>query len=109
MLTGVLFVVHQRARGEEAEDEAGVQTGDAVDKSFLDHVVSLRVHLVMLPWINRARADLVFIFNFLPYLPGIALSLSKKNKCSTHSLCALCSLAISVDNCKTTVVLWSLG
>ena len=72
MLTGVLFVDHQRARGEEAEDEAGVQTGDAVDKSSVDWVVSLQVHLVMLPWINRARADLVFIFNFLPYLLGIA-------------------------------------
>ena len=63
MWTGVLFVDHQRARGEEAEDEAGVQTGDAVDKSSVDWVVSLQVHLVMLPWINRARADLVFIFN----------------------------------------------
>ena len=55
MLTGVLFVDHQRARGEEAEDEAGVQTGDAVDKSSVDWVVSLQVHLVMLPWINRTK------------------------------------------------------
>lgn len=71
MSIGVLFVAHQRARGEEAEDEAGVQTGDAVDKSSVDQVVSLQVHLVMLPWKNGARADLLFIFNFLPCLLSI--------------------------------------
>lgn len=32
MSTGVLFVDHQRARGEVAEDEAGVQTEDADEK-----------------------------------------------------------------------------
>lgn len=78
MWTGVLFVAHQRARGEEAEDEAGVQTGDAVDKSSVDQVVSLQVHSVRLPWINRARADLVFIFNFLPHLLSIAFEFKKK-------------------------------
>ena len=41
MTTGILFVVHQRASGEEAEDEAGVQTGDTTDKSSVDQVVSL--------------------------------------------------------------------
>lgn len=57
-----------------AEDEAGVQTGDVVDRSSVAQVVSTQVHLVMLPCINRARVELVFIFNFLPYLLSIALS-----------------------------------
>ena len=78
MWTGVLFEAHQRARGEEAEDEAGVQTRDVVDKSSVDQVVSLQVHLVRLPWINRAQADLVFLFNFLPHLLNIAFEFKKK-------------------------------
>ncbi|CAO2608682.1 RNA-binding protein 8A [Lemmus lemmus] len=35
---------------------------------------SPRDHLVILPCINRARVELVFIFNFLPNLLSIALS-----------------------------------
>lgn len=65
MLTGVLFVVHQRARGEVAEDEAGVQTEDAVDRASVDQVVSPRVHLVILPWIHRARVELCLYL--IPY------------------------------------------
>lgn len=56
-----------------AEDEAGVQTGDVVDRSSVPQVVSAD-HLVLLPCINRARVELVFIFNFLPNLLSIALS-----------------------------------
>lgn len=77
MSTGVLFGVHQRARGEVAEDEAEVQTGDVVDidRSSVDRVVSPQVHLVGLPCINRVRVEeLLFIFNNLPYLLSIALS-----------------------------------
>lgn len=59
-----------------AEDEAEVQTGDVVDieRSSVDRVVSPRVHLVVLPCINRVRVELLFIFNNLPYLLSIALS-----------------------------------
>lgn len=61
-----------------AEDEAEVQTGDVVDidrsSVDLDRVVSPRVHLVVLPCINRVRVELLFIFNNLPYLLSIALS-----------------------------------
>lgn len=56
-----------------AEDEAGVQTGDVVDRSSVPQVVSPD-HLVLLPCINRARVEVVFIFNFLPNLLSIALS-----------------------------------
>lgn len=56
-----------------AEDEAGVQTGDVVDRSSVPQVVSAD-HLVLLPCINRVRVELVFIFNFLPNLLSIALS-----------------------------------
>lgn len=56
-----------------AEDEAGVQTGDVVDRSPVPQVVSSD-HLVILSCINRARVELVFIFNFLPNLLSIALS-----------------------------------
>lgn len=59
-----------------AEDEAEVQTGDVVDieRSSVDRVVSPLVHLVVLPCINRVRVELLFIFNYLPYLLSIALS-----------------------------------
>lgn len=79
MSTGVLFQVHQRARGEMAEDETGIQTRDVVDRSSVAQVVSPQVHLVMRPWVSRVRVELVLIFNFLPYLLSIAFEF-KKNK-----------------------------
>lgn len=41
-------------------------------------MVSPQVHLVMLPWISRARVELVLIFNFLPYLLNIAFEFKEK-------------------------------
>lgn len=38
MWTGVLFGVHPRARGEVAEDEAGVQTGGVADRTCVVQV-----------------------------------------------------------------------
>jgi hypothetical protein len=78
MSTHVLFVVHQCARGEEMKEYTIVQTGNSIDKSSVYQVVSLPVNLVMLPWVNRARTDLVFIFHFLPYLLSLAFEFKKK-------------------------------
>ena len=43
MWTGVLFGVHLRARGEVAEDAAGVQIGDVADPPSVVQVFSAEI------------------------------------------------------------------
>ena len=43
MWTGVLFGVHLRARGEVAEDAAGVQIGDVADPPSVVQVFSTAI------------------------------------------------------------------
>lgn len=45
MWTGVLFGVHPRARGEVAEDAAGVQTGGGAERSSVVQMFSPEILL----------------------------------------------------------------